>query len=68
VLVVPGEPLVASGPYRWLRHPNYLAVIGELISVALIVDAPVAGALGAIGFGGLILARIRVEDRALGRQ
>jgi methyltransferase len=68
VLVLPGEPLVVRGPYRWVRHPNYLAVIGELISVALIVWAPVTGAVSTIGFGALIARRVRVEDRALGRQ
>jgi methyltransferase len=67
VLVVPGEPLVASGPYRFLSHPNYLAVVGELVSVAMIVWAPVAGVLSTIAFGSLMIARIRVEDRALGR-
>src|SRR6185295_2123117 len=30
VIVVPGVPLVARGPYRWLRHPNYVGVVGEL--------------------------------------
>jgi methyltransferase len=67
VLVVPGEPLVSSGPYRLLPHPNYLAVAGEIVSVALIVWAPITGTLALIGFGRLMIARIRVEDRALGR-
>jgi methyltransferase len=67
VLVVPGDPLVVSGPYRFISHPNYLAVVGEIVSVAAIVWAPATGALAAIGFGWLMIARIRVEDRALGR-
>jgi methyltransferase len=67
VLVVPGEPLVTSGPYRFISHPNYLAVAGEIVSVAAIVWAPVTGALASIVFGWLMIARIRVEDRALGR-
>jgi methyltransferase len=67
VLVVPGEPLVTSGPYRFLSHPNYLAVVGEIVSVAAIVWAPVTGVLAAIGFGWLMIARIRIEDKALGR-
>ena len=67
VLVLPGEPLITSGPYRFIPHPNYLAVAGEIISVAMIVWAPVTGVLAAIGFGRLMVARIRVEDRALGR-
>ena len=40
MLVVPGEPLVTSGPYQFISHPNYLAVVGEIASVAAIVWAP----------------------------
>lgn len=67
VLVVPGEPLVKTGPYRFLSHPNYLAVVGELVSVAFIVWAPITGILATIGFGWLMILRMRIEDRALGR-
>lgn len=67
VLVLPGAPLVTSGPYRFVSHPNYIAVIGEIASVAMIVWAPIAGVLATIGFGWLMIQRIRVEDRALGR-
>lgn len=65
VIVVPGDALVARGPYRFLRHPNYLAVCGELIGAALMTGAYVAGPLAAGLFGGLMLRRIRVEARAL---
>lgn len=68
VLVLPGEPLVYGGPYRCLRHPNYVAVFGEIAGVALIVWAPITGIASMIGFGWLIARRVRVEDRALGRQ
>jgi methyltransferase len=67
VLVVPGDPLVDTGPYRFISHPNYLAVVGEIVSVAAIVWAPITGTLSAIGFGALMVARIRIEDKALGR-
>jgi methyltransferase len=67
VLVLPHEPLITSGPYRLIAHPNYVAVIGELASVAAIVWAPISGVLATLAFGGLIIQRIRVEDRALGR-
>ena len=67
VLVVPGEPLVTSGPYRFIAHPNYLAVAGEIVSVAAIVWAPVTGALATLGFGWLMILRMKIEDRALGR-
>lgn len=67
VLVLPGEPLVQSGPYRFVAHPNYLAVVGEMAGVAATVWAPITGALAIILFGWLMTLRIRVEDRALGR-
>lgn len=67
VLVVPGEPLVTTGPYQFVSHPNYLAVVGEIVSMAMIVWAPMTGTLAAIGFGWLMIQRMRVEDRALGR-
>ena len=65
VLVLPGEPLVTSGPYRWLRHPNYVGVAAEIVSCAVIGAAPLAGAAAVAGFGAMMLARIRVEERAL---
>jgi methyltransferase len=68
VLVPPGDALVTRGPYRLLRHPNYLAVLGEIVGVALTVWAPITGALTLLGFGGLLVRRIAVEDRALGRR
>jgi methyltransferase len=67
VLVVPGEPLVSTGPYRFMSHPNYLAVVGEMVSVAMIVWAPITGILSLLVFGWLMIARIRVEEKALGR-
>ena len=67
VLIVPGAPLVTSGPYRFISHPNYIAVVGEIVSVALIVWAPITGILSAVGFGWLMIQRMKIEDRALGR-
>ena len=67
VLVPPRARLVTHGPYAWLRHPNYVGVIGELIGVALIACAPVTGLVATIGFTWLLRHRIAIEDRALGR-
>lgn len=67
VLVVPGDRLVSTGPYQFISHPNYVAVVGEIVSVAAIVWAPITGTLAALGFGALMIARIRIEDKALGR-
>lgn len=68
VLVPPGEPPIVRGPYRWLHHPNYVAVAGEIAGAALIVGALVTGLLFLAGFGWLMRRRIAVEDRALGRR
>ena len=68
VLVLPGAPLVTRGPYGLIRHPNYLAVLGEIAGMAFTVWAPVSGALCLAGFGALLYWRIAIEDRALGRQ
>jgi methyltransferase len=65
VLVVPGTPLVTSGPYRYVRHPNYIAVMGEIVAIAVALQAPIAGSAGAVAFGWLLTRRIRVEERAL---
>lgn len=67
VLVPRDASLVTAGPYRVINHPNYVAVIGELAGVALTVWAPITGPLVTIGFGLLLRARMRAEDRALGR-
>ena len=49
-----------------MRHPNYVAVMGELAGMALMAQAPIEGVASIVGFGLLIVARIRVEERALG--
>lgn len=66
VMVVPGLPLVTSGPYRWVRHPNYIAVLGEIAAIAVALSAPITGVIALVGFGWLLRKRIAVEERALG--
>jgi methyltransferase len=65
VIVVPGLPLVTGGPYRWLRHPNYLAVVVEGVALPLVhsnwITAGVFTALNAP----LLATRLRCENAAL---
>ena len=65
VIVVPGAQLVVGGPYRWLRHPNYVGVLGELTGVALMTGALVSGVVGIVTFSVLVFRRMSVEERAL---
>ena len=66
VLVPPGSQRIVRGPYRWIAHPNYVAVALELTGVALAMHAPVAGVVGVAGFVALMGRRVRVEEAALG--
>ncbi len=65
VIVVPGAPLVTRGPYRFLRHPNYLIVALEIPVLPLAFGAwHIALAFGFANLA-LLAQRIRVEERAL---
>ena len=65
VLVVPGAARVTRGPYRFIRHPNYLGVVGELAGVALMAGAQIAGPIATGVFGLLMIRRVQVERSAL---
>jgi methyltransferase len=66
VIVVPGEPPVRRGPYRFLRHPNYAAVAAEMISVPLAHGAFLCVLVFSLLNALLLRVRIRVEEEALG--
>jgi methyltransferase len=65
IIVLPGAPLVRRGPYRWLRHPNYLIVTAELAILPLTFDAIAVALLFSAGNAALLLRRIRLEQAAL---
>ena len=65
VIVVPGLPLVASGPYKWLRHPNYVAVVAEGIALPLVHTAWITATLFLLLNIPLLAVRIRAEEAAL---
>ena len=65
VLVLPGVTLVDRGPYRYIAHPNYVAVVAELAGAAMMMSAWVTGPMALAAFGGTLWARVRVERRAL---
>jgi methyltransferase len=65
VLVLPGAPLVGGGPYRWLRHPNYLAVAVEVPALALVHGAWVTALAFGLANLAVLAVRLRAEERAL---
>jgi methyltransferase len=66
IVVVPGLSAVTSGPYRFLRHPNYLAVVLEGIALPLVHTAWVTAAIFTVANAALLRVRIAAEERALG--
>jgi methyltransferase len=66
IFVVPNEPLVRRGPYRFLRHPNYVAVVVELASGALMFGAWRSSVIVSLLNAVALTFRVRAEDRALG--
>ncbi len=67
VIVVPGLDLVQRGPYRWLPHPNYVAVVAEGLALPLVHTAWVTALVFTVLNAALLRVRIRTEDAALGR-
>lgn len=65
ILTLPGAPLVRRGPYRWLRHPNYWVVAGEIALLPLAFDALAVAVVFSILNGALLAYRISVEEQAL---
>jgi methyltransferase len=65
VIVLPGLPLVRSGPYRWFAHPNYVAVIVEGAALPLTGSAWITAGTFTVLNAALLTVRIRCETRAL---
>ena len=67
IIVLPGAPLVTSGPYRWVNHPNYLIVIGEFAVLPLVFGLPMVAIVFSLLNAAILAVRIKSENRALGR-
>jgi methyltransferase len=65
IIVLPDAPLVTTGPYRILSHPNYLVVIGEIAVLPLCIGLPWLSFIFSIANAGLLSVRIRAENAAL---
>lgn len=64
VLVRPGVPLVTGGPYRWLRHPNYLAVVIEIVALPLVHGAWLTAVVFSLANAALLTVRMKAENAA----
>lgn len=65
ILTLPGSPLVRRGPYRWLRHPNYVVVSAEMALLPLVFGAVWIAALFSLANLALLAIRIGAENAAL---
>lgn len=65
VIVIPGLAPVTAGPYRWLRHPNYVAVVVEGVALPMVHAAWVSALVFTVANAALLMTRVRVEDAAL---
>jgi methyltransferase len=54
--------VVSSGPYRWVRHPNYVAVVIEIFSLPMIHTAWITAIVGTLGDLDILRRRLNVED------
>lgn len=66
VIVMPGSAPVARGPYRYVRHPNYVVVALEIAVVPLALGLPLFAAVFSAANAALLAWRIRIENQALG--
>ena len=65
IIVLPRQPLVAAGPYRFLSHPNYAVVAGEIAVLPLVLGLPLLAVIFTILNAAVLAIRIRAENRAL---
>lgn len=67
VLCLPGEPVVTAGPFRFFRHPNYLAVVIEILALPMVHTAWLTAIVFSAANGFLLARRVRVEEAGLRR-
>lgn len=65
IIMLPGAPLVKTGPYRYVRHPNYLVVAGEILVLPLVFGETIVALVFSLANAALIAWRIRQEETGL---
>jgi methyltransferase len=65
IIVLPDQPLVSAGPYRFFSHPNYAVVVAEIAVLPLVLDLPLQAAIFTLLNAAALAIRIRAENHAL---
>jgi methyltransferase len=65
IIILPGEDLIARGPYRYFSHPNYAVVVAEIAVLPLMLHLPVVAGIFTLLNAAVLVVRIRAEARAL---
>jgi methyltransferase len=65
IIILPGAPLVRSGPYRFLRHPNYAIVVGEIAALPLAFGLPLYAIVFSLLNALILHVRLKAENAAL---
>jgi len=65
IMILPGEARIVHGPYRFLSHPNYVIVIGEIALLPLALNLPMLALIFTVLNAAALVVRIRAEARAL---
>lgn len=65
IILLPGVPLIATGPYRWLSHPNYAVVVAEIAVLPLCLGLPLIAVIFTLGNAAVLSLRIAAENAAL---
>jgi len=65
IIVVPGEKLVARGPYRYFRHPNYMLVVAEIACLPAVFGLWQFAVIFSVLNAAMLVVRIRTENQAL---
>lgn len=65
IIVLPRAPRIVSGPYRFVSHPNYIIVVGEIAALPLAFGLPLFALVFSLLNAAMLTVRIRAENRAL---
>lgn len=65
IIILPGAPLIRTGPYRWLSHPNYAVVVAEIAVLPLCLGQPLVALIFSIANAAVLSLRIASENAAL---